>query len=336
MSGSFLVDPWGRRITTLRVSLTENCNFRCSYCSPEKILQSFSSSQYLQPEEIERFVRIASRLGIEKIRVTGGEPLLRKEILEILARIRSVPAVRDLSLTTNGSLLEPMLIPLRKAGLDRLNISLDSLDPGRFRRITGSDSFEKIYAAVFASLGAGFPVKLNIVALADLGEEEIVRLVNLAAENPLEVRFLEFMPLCGPGWESEKVLTSAQIREIVLRHFDLVPLPRNGAVAQSFGIGKGKGRVGFIGSLTESFCNECSRFRLSADGRIFPCLFSDVQVPVRSLLRAQAPDATLLDALREAARTKPKGNRFQEEPFARENFSSAGMEQTPFIRLIGG
>ncbi len=327
-----LFDSFGRRVRSLRISLTELCNFRCTYCTTSSI-PILPPSHYLTRHEIVRFVRIANSLGIEKVRLTGGEPLLREDIAEIIQSLKSA-GTKDVSITTNASRLAPMLESLKEAGLDRINISLDSMNEKRFHEVTLVNAFREVMQAVFLALKIGFPVKLNMVALRGLTRDEILEFVGLAKDWPLDVRFLEFMPLCGEAWRPDLVFPIAKIRSIVQEHFELEEIPRDDAPAQTFRLLSGKGRVGFIGSLTESFCDQCSRIRLTADGNIRPCLFSDVQVPIKQLLRENAPDEAIETAIREAVRIKPAGNAFRNKPFdvSEETVRGAG----PAIRKIGG
>jgi len=331
-----LVDSYGRQIDYLRISLTDLCNFRCIYCTPAEALPLVPPAQYLTRQEILRFVCIAGGLGIYRVRLTGGEPLLRKDILEIVKALKSVTTVRDLSITTNGSRLKPFLEPLKKAGLDRLNISLDSMEVLRFEEVTRVNAYQEVMDSVLAALQLGFPVKLNMVVLKGLREDEIIRYVNLAKAYPLDVRFLEFMPLCGTGWRPDLVLPISEVRSIVHEKFNLILLPLGNNVAEEYQIGGGMGKVGFIASLTESFCNECSRIRLSSDGLIQPCLFSDKQVSVKELLRKGASDGAIEEAIRYATRIKPKGNYFLDEPFTGHEKDLKKYAKTPLIRSIGG
>lgn len=337
MSYEQLVDSFGRRINYLRISLTDLCNFRCIYCLPPRGLPVLPQCQLLSRTEIVRFVKIIGRLGVNRIRLTGGEPLLRQDILEIIRSLKEIETVKDLSITTNGSRLTPMLGPLKEAGLDRINISLDSLNPQRFCEITRSDSYRQVMDATFVALNAGFPVKLNMVAIKGLTPEEIIRFVKLACTYPLEVRFLEFMPLCGGAWDQALFLPIAFIRSVVEEHFELEPeLPRGDHVAETFKIPGGKGKVGFIASLTESFCDRCSRMRLSSDGKLFPCLFSDTQVSVKELLKEGASEKDIMEAIRLAARLKPKGNRFQDHPYVEGRENEFELNPSPMIHNLGG
>lgn len=328
-----LVDSYGRTIRSLRISVTEICNFRCVYCSSADI-GLVPPSNYLTRHEIERVTRIACGLGITKVRLTGGEPLMRPDLTEIVRSLKSVEGLEELAITTNASRLAPKLAELKAAGLDRINISLDSMDPERFKEITLVDACREVMSNVSAALEHGFPVKVNVVALKGLRREEIISFVRLAFERPLEIRFLEFMPLCGEAWKPELFLPIAEVRSLVHEHFDLEELPRHDAPAQSFRIRGGAGRVGFIASLTESFCGSCSRIRLTSDGKIRPCLFSNTEVPLKDLLRSGAPDEKIADAIRLAAWIKPEGNHFHAKPFSPEETAVRGAG--PAIRKIGG
>lgn len=330
-----LVDSFSRRINYLRISLTDLCNFKCVYCVPSEGYQAKSPARYLTRHQIVRFVRIAADWGIERLRLTGGEPLLRPDILEIIQDLKSVSGIRDVSITTNGSRLHPMLPALKKAGLDRINVSLDSIEPGRFQRITDVDVCREVIEAIFEALRVGFPVKVNMVVMRGLTKEEIIRFVGLAHDHPLEVRFLEFMPLCGRGWSENMFVPICEIRSIVQEFFQMEKLPREGEVAESYRLKGGKGRVGFIASLTESFCDQCSRIRISSEGEIQPCLFSPQTISVGNLLRQDAPDEVIVQALQRAAKIKPRGNVYHGNPFGTVE------EETVFlpgalIRSIGG
>ena len=305
---------------------------------PEGLPAVVPLSHCLTKQEIVRFVRIMGQLGVHQIRLTGGEPLLRKDILDIVRALKSVETVADLSITTNGSRLGPMVHDLKEAGLDRMNISLDSLDPKRFEEITLSDAYAKVLGAVFEALRAGFPVKLNMVVLRGITSKEIVDYVRMACQYPLDVRFLEFMPLCGTGWRADLMWPIEKVRSVVKEHFDLVEddIPRLDKPAQTFKIRGGKGKVGFIASLTENFCDQCSRIRISADGKIQPCLFSDTVVSVGNLLRNNAPEEEIVRAIRLAVKLKPRGNWFRDNPFKFETDKELAFSSNPLIHSIGG
>jgi len=331
-----LVDSFGRRINNLRISLTDRCNFRCVYCMPPEGLPMLNKSRFLTIEEIVRFVRVVGRTGISRYRLTGGEPLLRADIPDIVRALKCVPAVEELSLTTNGSRLAEMAVPLREAGLDRINVSLDSVDKRRFESVTLSGQYDEVRRGITAALDAGFPVKLNMVVLKGLPDDEILRFVRMAVDHDIEVRFLEFMPLCGEGWEPDMVYPITEVREIVRAHFRLEPQGRGDKTAETYGIDAGPGTVGFIASLSEPFCDSCSRMRLTADGKIRPCLFSDYEMPVGELLRGGASDEELLGVVRTAVANKPRGNQFVDAPFGTRRKDDGQVLGGPFIRTVGG
>ncbi len=332
-----LIDSYGRRLTNLRISLTDRCNFQCVYCTPADGFPLAPKTSFLELKDIVRLVRVVGRAGVTRIRLTGGEPLLRRDIVDIVSAVKSVDTVEELSITTNASRLEDLAVPLRKAGLDRLNISFDALDKARFEKVARrpEQEYRRVLRGVEAALDAGFPVKLNMVVLKGLSEEDIFLYVKKAVTHDLEVRFLEFMPLCGDGWEADLVYPIAEIRSIVQNKFDLQPLHRGDKTAESFSITGGRGRVGFIASLSEPFCEKCSRIRLTADGKIRPCLFSDYEHPVGALLKNGATDDDVLGAVRHAVTNKPAGNQFLDKPF-NKNFSDDDVAKGPFIRTVGG
>lgn len=334
-----LQDSFGRRIDYLRVSLTDACNFRCIYCVPPGSAEKISSDDILTRDEILRFIDLAASLGISRIRLTGGEPLLRADILDIVRSVKAMGLIEDLSITTNGSRLRPLLKPLKEAGLDRLNISLDALDPARFKKITLSDAFLEVERAFYEAVDIGFPVKLNVVAVKGLTYQEVLKFASIAKDNPVEVRFLEFMPLCGEAWDADLVIPVGAIKKMCQERLSLIPLQdRGNRVAETYRIEGGRGMIGFIGSLTESFCDQCSRVRITADGKIRPCLFSDVEVSVGELLKKSASDDEILQALRRAAAIKPAGNMFRETPFNPESdYKSLGKPLTNVVmKAIGG
>ena len=332
-----LVDSYGRRVTNLRISLTDRCNFKCIYCTPADGFPLTPKTLFLGLDEIKRLVRLVGRLGVGRIRLTGGEPLLRGDIVEIVAALKTIDTVEELSITTNASRLESLAVSLREAGLDRLNISFDALDRDRFRAIARrpEQEYDRVRRGVEAALDAGFPVKLNMVVLKGLSDADIIRYTAMAADNELEVRFLEFMPLCGDGWEADLVYPIAEIRRVVREKFDLTPLHRGDKTAETFTINGTEGRVGFIASLSEPFCEKCSRIRLTADGKIRPCLFSDYEHPIGDLLKNGSTDDEIIDAVRYAVANKPAGNQFLDKPF-KSGEPERKVANGPFIRTVGG
>jgi cyclic pyranopterin phosphate synthase len=293
-------------------------------------------STYLTAEEIVRLVRVAGMLGVSRFRLTGGEPLLRDDIVPIVRALKRIETVRDLSITTNGSRLSRFVFPLKAAGLDRLNISLDSLYADRLESITRSVRCRTVRPGIELALQAGFQVKLNVVVLNGITSEEIIEFVRMAVDQQLDVRFLEFMPLCGSGWRPDLVYPIAQVRKIVRRHFDLEEQPRGNHPAQTYSIVGGKGRVGFIAPLSEPFCESCSRIRLSADGQLYPCLFSHQGISLADLMKQGASDKQLLEAFRSLVSAKSRGSQFEKKPFwgGRERVRLDSKDR--YIRSIGG
>ena len=332
---SSLIDSFGRRVTTLRISLTDRCNFRCVYCMPPEGLPVMPTSHYLTVDEIARFVRVVGKLGVTHYRLTGGEPLLRKEIIDIVRALKAIPTVHELSVTTNASNLASLAGPLRSAGLDRINVSLDSLDPERFAHITRYAHYDRVRDGIKTALGCGFPVKLNVVVMRGVSDTEILAFARLAVEGDIEVRFLEFMPLCGSGWRPDLVYPIGHVRTTIAQHYEMSELPRGSRPAQVFSLAGGRGHVGFIAPLSEPFCENCSRIRISADGNIRPCLFSDFEVSIGQLLKANAPDDQLTEVIRAAVANKPAGSQFADKPY-QETETGHTYKAGPFIRSIGG
>lgn len=331
----YLVDSFGRRIRALRISLTDHCNFRCVYCMPPEGLPTMPRDDYLSVEQIARFARVAASLGVERFRLTGGEPLLRQDVVDIVRTIKQIDLVGEVSMTTNASLLDRFAQPLRDAGLDRINVSLDSLDAERFNTIVRTKQFDRVSRNIDLAVCLGFPVKINVVVLKGMPTSEILDYVHLAVDNDIEVRFLEFMPLCGSGWDAESVLPIADVRRAVRDRFDLIETPRGDRPSETFEVAGGKGRVGFIAPLSEPFCGACSRMRLTADGKIRPCLFSEEEYSIREHLEPGVPDSTLIAAIRQAVWRKVWGSEFAADPF-RSGEAKPRVLESPFIRSIGG
>jgi cyclic pyranopterin phosphate synthase len=289
-----LIDSFGRVHDNLRVSVTDRCNIRCFYCMPESGVEFVERSEILDFEEIERFARIAAKLGITKLRVTGGEPLVRRDLPVLIARLAAIPGIRDLALTTNGVLLPDLAGPLYDAGLRRINVHLDTLDRDRFFEITRRDDLGKVLAGLERAKELGFRVKLNAVAVKNLVEPDIVPLARFARENGYEVRYIEFMPLDAQGlWDRRKVLLADDIIATLSREIAplvAVPDPDPRAPATEYAFADGGGTVGFIASVSRPFCLNCNRLRLTADGKIRYCLFAIEEDDVKSLMRAGAPD----------------------------------------------
>ncbi len=303
MASEPLIDSFGRVHDNLRVSVTDRCNIRCFYCMPEHDVQFLRRSEILDFEEIERFVKIAVTLGITKVRVTGGEPLVRRDLPVLIRHLSAIPQVRDLALTTNGVLLPELAGPLYEAGLRRLNVHLDTLDRERFREITRRDDLERVLAGLAAAKRIGYTrIKLNCVAVKNLIEPDIVPLARYASVNGFELRFIEFMPLDAQSlWDRRKVLLADDIVEMLSREIAplrAVPDPDPRAPATEYDFEDGSGRVGFIASVSRPFCLNCNRLRLTADGKLRYCLFAIEEDDVKTLLRSGAPDGDIAAAIR--------------------------------------
>lgn len=299
-----MLDSFGRHITYLRLSLTERCTLKCSYCRKDE--GECPKAEELSADEFIRLTRVFADLGIQKVRLTGGEPLLRHEILEIVAGISRIPGVSDLSLTTNGQFLAPLAKGLKAAGLERVNISLDSLNPITFNKLTGGDlqlTLEGIQAAIEAGLT---PVRLNCVLMRGVNDGEAEALLRLTKENPIDMRFIEYMPIGeNPGY------AGVSNQELIDRFPDLIAVPPRYPfqVAKEFRLPGHLGRVGLICAISDHFCGECNRIRVTSDGKARPCLASDVEIDLRDALKKH-DDAGLEALIRQAVWAKPRQHQF--------------------------
>ena len=334
-----LVDSHGRTLRDLRVSLTDRCNFRCLYCLPETeaaqnfyrghwahlpnpapiVQQWVEKSLILSFEELERVVRLFVNLGIQKIRLTGGEPLLRHGLEELVARIAKIPGVEDLAMTTNGFLFAQKARALRAAGLRRVSFSLDSLDRDNFKKITGRDGLNELLEGIRLAQELGFnPVKVNAVVIREINDHEIEALVEFARERNLSFRFIEFMPLdSARAWQKEMVMTGAEILQRIRARFELRPIaPDNpSSTSKRWGFADGRGEIGVIAPVSEPFCGHCNRIRLTADGKVRTCLFSVTEHDLRSRLRNGASDEAITEWLREIAWQKEARHHIGEPEF---------------------
>ncbi len=305
-----LVDSFGRPHTYLRVSLTDRCNFRCQYCMPAEGILWRPRAEILTFEEIERLVQIFARMGVEKVRLTGGEPTLRKGLPDLIGRLRGTPGIQSVLLTTNATRLSETAVALAAAGLSGINISLDTLKRDRFHEITRRDALDEVLAGIDAAVSAKIPaIKLNVVALAGFNDDELIDFVEFVRDRPIQVRFIEFMPFLGNGWKVDRVLSYQEMRTTIESRFKLKPLaghPSN--VAKDFAIEGALGTVGFVTSVTESFCDGCNRIRLTADGKVKTCLFLPSQTSLRDLMRSGAADEDLASAIRADLKTKWAGH----------------------------
>ena len=314
-----LVDGHGRTIGDVRVSVTDRCNFRCQYCMPAEGLPWLERSEILRFEEIERLVRLLSEMGVSDVRLTGGEPLVRREFPALAAMLARVEGVRDLSVTTNGYLLERDAAALAAAGVRRLNVSIDSLQRDRFYEMTRRDSLPQVLAGLEAAAAQpGLrPIKVNAVALRGFTEQEALPFARFARERDFQVRFIEFMPLDGDqAWSEDQVLTGEELRQIIHAVHPLEELPREpSATARRFRFADGRGEIGFVNPVSEPFCADCNRIRLTADGKLRTCLFSLHETDLRDLLRAGATDDELEAVVRDAVWRKELKHHVGEKGF---------------------
>jgi GTP 3',8-cyclase len=317
-----LIDGFGRVHTNLRISVTDRCNIRCFYCMPAENVQFRPRHELLSFEEIERFVRVSARLGVDKIRLTGGEPLVRHDLPTLVKKVAGVPGIRDIALTTNGILLDEQAQALRDAGLRRLNVSLDSLSEATFRKISRRDGLDRVLLGIRTARRIGFrKIRLNAVAIRGLTEPDIVPLVRFAREQAMEMRFIEFMPLDADGrWEREQVLSGEQIRQMLEREIgSLVPCPLDdpNQPAVDYEFADGVGRVGFINPVTQPFCHRCNRLRLTAEGQVRNCLFSAEEWDARDVLRSGGNDEQLAELIRASVAAKRAGHGIDSDEFVK-------------------
>ena len=303
-----LADAFGRRIESLRISVTDRCDLRCVYCIPEDI-EWLPRAQLLTLEETARVARLAVAGGVRKIRITGGEPLLRRDLPRLVEMLAAIPSLEDLALTTNGTQLARLAEPLRRAGLERVNVSLDSLEPETFQRMAQRDALGRVLEGIEAAVAAGLgPIRINTVPIRGLNDHEVVRFAQLARDRGFEVRFIEFMPLeHGERWGRDVLVPGKELRERIAAEWPLVPDPACDPHSPSrdwlFADGA-PGLVGFIDSVTAPFCASCNRIRLTADGKLRTCLFSVREHDIRELLRSGAGDEALMERLHGVVATK--------------------------------
>jgi cyclic pyranopterin phosphate synthase len=314
-----LIDGHGRRIGDVRVSVTDRCNFRCQYCMPAEGLPWLERSAVLTFEEIERVVTLLAEMGVHDVRLTGGEPLVRRDFPRLAAMLARIPGVEDLSVTTNGFLLERDAAALVDAGVQRFNVSIDSLQRDRFFAMTRRDALPRVLRGLdaLAAFPQAHPIKVNAVAMRGFTEDEVLPFAQFAREHPYEVRFIEFMPLdADHAWTPDSVLSGEEIRAIIATRFPLEPEPREpSATARVYRFADGNGRIGFINPVSEPFCGDCNRIRLTAEGRLRTCLFSLNETDLREPLRAGASDADLEQLIRDAVWRKELKHHVNEPGF---------------------
>ncbi len=314
-----LVDGHGRPIGDLRVSVTDRCNFRCQYCMPAEGLPWLAREELLTYEELARVVGLLASMGVHDVRLTGGEPLVRRELWHLIALLAALEDVHDISLTTNGYLLERQVSELVRAGLRRINVSLDSLAPDRFFALTRRNSLAQVLAGLAAAQAYPQlrPIKVNVVALRDFTEAEVLGFARFARERPYEVRFIEFMPLdADQAWERGRVLPNAEVRAMIDAVYPLEPVARERhATARRWRFADGHGEIGFISPVSEPFCSDCNRIRITAEGMLRTCLFSLHETDLRAPLRAGASDDELEQIVRAAVWRKELKHRINDSGF---------------------
>ncbi len=317
-----LVDGFGRVHTNLRLSITDRCNIRCTYCMPAGSVKFQPREQLLTYEEIVRFVRIVTCMGITTVRITGGEPLVRAKVSRLVGMLSQIETLRDIALTTNGLLLAEQASALKAAGLRRLNISLDTLSEETFLRISRRSGLSNVLEGIAAAQQVGFDkIRLNALAMRRVTEPDILPLARFARERGLELRFIEFMPLdADDAWQSERVLSGATIRAVIESEFGCLEPIRDGDPSQpatDYAYRDGKGRVGFINPVTQPFCGDCNRLRLTSEGQVRNCLFSTNEVDARQLLRAGGSDEQIAELVRRCVADKKPGHGIDSPDFLR-------------------
>ncbi|MBI3753858.1 MAG: GTP 3',8-cyclase MoaA [Deltaproteobacteria bacterium] len=317
---SKLIDSYNRSIDYLRLSVTDRCNLRCVYCMPAEGIPLMDFHDILRYEELLRIATIAARHGITKLRITGGEPLVRKGIAEFIKELARLPGVEDLSLTTNGVLLKEFASSLKKAGLTRVNVSLDSLRPERFNKITRGDFLNNVLEGLEEAEMAGLnPVKINCVVIKEFNDDEILDFAELTKKKPYHIRFIEYMPFeAGAAWDRDKCISSSQIMEKINSLQNLVPLvnlEKRTGPARRYKFHDAIGEIGFISPVSDHFCGSCNRLRLTADGKLRTCLFSDDEIDIKNVMRGGCTDRELEDLLFNAVRKKPERHHISDNIF---------------------
>jgi GTP 3',8-cyclase len=317
-----LIDSLGRVHTNLRISVTDRCNIRCFYCMPEENVRFRPRHEILSFEEIERFARVAAAMGVNKLRLTGGEPLVRSGLPKLVERLAAIEGIHDIALTTNGILLEEHAQALKDAGLARINISLDALTEETFRKIARRDGLDRVLAGIQAAKRVGFTkIRLNAVAIKGITEPEVVPLARFAREQGMEMRFIEFMPLdADDNWQQSQVLSGEEIRrqiEEAIGPLEAAERPDPSQPATDFRFTDGGGTIGFINPVTQPFCEDCNRLRITAEGQVRNCLFSTVEWDARAVMRGGGSDEELADLVRDCVRAKKPGHGIDSAEFVK-------------------
>ena len=316
-----LIDGVGRTIVNLRISVTDRCNFRCTYCMPADNVEFMPRDKLLTFEEITRVVQVVSTMGIHRLRLTGGEPLMRKDLSALIRMLSQVEGIDDIAMTTNAFFLKDHAETLREAGLKRLNISLDALDPEKFSHVNRRDCLNEVLEGIKIAAGAGFKsIKINAVAMRNFSETEIMRLVEMGRSDGFEVRFSEFMPLeSDQTWERDKVLFGHEIVDLIREKYELIPVENSREIgpASEYDFADGKGRIGIITAVSNPFCDHCNRIRMTANGKLRTCLFSTEETDLKELIRGGASDEDIAKTIRDAVLIKEPGHKINLDNFER-------------------
>ena len=316
-----LIDGMGRTIVNLRISVTDRCNFRCTYCMPADNVEFMDRSSLLSFEEIQRIAQIVSRMGINRLRLTGGEPLMRKNLPVLIKMLSEVDGIDDIAMTTNAYFLKDQAQSLKDAGLKRLNVSLDALDPEKFRDVNRRDCLQSVLDGLDTARKVGFKsIKINAVAVRNFSETEIMGLVEMGRSEGFEIRFIEFMPLDSDKiWERDKVLFGHEIIDMIKENYELIPIDNSLEIgpASEYNFADGKGKVGIITAVSNPFCDHCNRIRMTADGKLRTCLFSTNETDLKELIRTGATDENIIDALNQAVLIKEPGHKINLDDFER-------------------
>lgn len=313
-----LVDTYNRKIDYIRISVTDRCNLRCIYCMPSEGVREITHSEILTYEEIVRIISVATQLGIKKVRITGGEPLVRKGLPSLIKSISDIKGIEEISLTTNGVLLNRFAKELKEAGLNRLNISLDSMDPKRYEEITRGNNLSDVWEGIRTAEALGFsPIKINMVPIRGFNDNEIKSFAALTFDKPHHIRFIEFMPTGAKEiWSKDKCISVQEIKAIISELGELKPIKNEwgSGPSKNFRIDNAKGVVGFISAISDHFCAGCNRLRLTSDGKLRPCLFSSLEIDVKKSLREGCTDDELRSLFISAIEIKPEKHYINELP----------------------
>ena len=316
-----LIDGMGRTIVNLRISVTDRCNFRCTYCMPADNVEFMDRTNLLSFEEIQRVVTVASGLGINRIRLTGGEPLMRKDLPTLIKMINEVEGINDVAMTTNAFFLKDQAQSLKDAGLKRLNVSLDALDPEKFRDVNRRDCLQAVLDGLDTARKVGFKsIKINAVAVRNFSENEIMGLIEYGRSDGFEVRFIEFMPLDSDKvWERDKVLFGHEIIELIKKKYELVPVDNSLEIgpASEYTFADGKGKIGIITAVSNPFCDHCNRIRMTADGKLRTCLFSADETNLKEMIRSGKSNENIAETIRQVVLIKEPGHKINLDDFER-------------------